>query len=125
MGERCAVLGISRADDTEIAAIEYEEEVPDVNETVRIEYEAIPKGIEVYSGDVEGDHFDPDRTPEYIDTDEVELEAEWSIMKRGTANDTRAFTDTPAKHADQPVLAISIEELSTISFKGVPTREEE
>ena len=119
------VLGIGWADDTEIAGIEHEEEVPGVDETVRIEYDAIPKGMEVYSGDTEGGSFEPDRTPEYIDTGDETLEPEWSIMMEGTAADTREFSDTADRHADQPVLAISIEELSTISFKAVPTQEVE
>ena len=106
------VLGIGWADDTAI-------KIPVAGVGV------IPKGMEVYSGDVGGDGFEPDQTPEYINTSGDVLDPEWSIMMEGTADDTRGFSETADQHADQPVLAISIEELSTASFEDVPTREED
>lgn len=90
-----------------------------------IEHEEIPKGMEVYSGDVDGEGFEPDPTPEYIDTGDEEPEPDWSIMMFSTAEDTRDFSEPTEEYADQPVLAISIEELSTISFEGIPTKERE
>jgi hypothetical protein len=73
--------------------------------------EFIPKGFEVYSGDVEGDAFEPDETPE-----QVRGEIEWSIMVSGDADDFSVIG------GPQPRLAYSIEELSTIDFEDVPSR---
>ena len=122
------VLGVGWADDTAIGideevTIEIETEYGDIEHTATIEHEEIPKGMEVYSGDIDGDGFKPDATPEYVDRGDGVPNPRWSIMMRGTTNDTRDFPGMTAD-ADQPVLAISIEELSTISFENVPMREE-
>ena len=103
------VLGLGWADDTEIKL-----ELP--GDSV----ELVPKGMEVYSGDVDGEYFEPDQTPEYIITADGELEAEWSIMMRGQAEDTQEFSEMTA---EQSVLAISIEEISTVSFDDIPAQE--
>ena len=87
--------------------------------------EVVPKGMEVYSGDVDGKYFEPDQTPEYIDIGQPDLSPRWSVMMRGPAPDTRDFSDTASKYAEHPVLAISMEELSTISFEEIPTKNEE
>ena len=99
------VLGVGRANDTAI-------EIPVAG------FGVVPKGMEVYSGDIDGDGFEPDQTPEYLDVGPVDrnMDAEWNIMMRGTAPDTQSFSETTA---EQPVLALSIEELSTISFIDV------
>ena len=100
MHETGHALGVGWADNTPITS-------PGLDEL-------IPKGFEVYSGDVdvEGDAFEPDETPERA----VGPSPEWSIMMPGTA-DNLAATASP-----QPRLAYSIEELSTIDFEDVPSR---
>ncbi|PSP47031.1 hypothetical protein BRC69_01820, partial [Halobacteriales archaeon QH_6_66_25] len=99
MHETGHALGVGWADDTAIS-------IPLVGDGL------IPKGFEVYSGDVDGDAFEPDETPERA----VGPSPEWSIMRSGTA-DNLAATASP-----QPRLAYSIEELSTIDFEDVPSR---
>ena len=79
-------------------------------------------GYELYSGNEDPDHMGgADPTPEYIDAERPELYPRWSIMARGSADDTRHFTDTTAT---QPVVAFSIEELSTTSFDDIPSQED-
>lgn len=97
MHELGHTLGIGWADDTaiEIAG-----------------YEVVPKGMEVYSGDIDGDGFESDDTPEEMSG----MDLEWSIMAIGAANDHR--------EGAPPQLAYSLEELSTIDFEEIPSREE-
>jgi hypothetical protein len=99
MHETGHALGVGWADDTAIS-------IPLVGDGL------IPKGFEVYSGDIDGDAFEPDETPERA----VGRNPKWSIMMSGTANNLAA-TASP-----QPRLAYSIEELSTIDFEDVPSR---
>ena len=99
MHELGHALGVGWVDDTAIS-------IPLVGDGL------IPKGYEVYSGDIDGDAFEPDETPERA----VGPSPEWSIMRSGTA-DNLAATASP-----QPRLAYSIEELSTIDFEDVPSR---
>lgn len=68
--------------------------------------------MEVYSGDVDGDGFEPDETPEEVGGPGLE----WSIMAIATADDYGA--------GSIPRFAYSIEEASTIDFKRIPSREE-
>lgn len=66
--------------------------------------------MEVYSGDIHGDNFEPDETPE-----EVGGNIEWSVMREGPAIN---YGIGPT-----PTLAYSIEELSTVDFDEIPSRD--
>ncbi|WP_254766184.1 hypothetical protein [Salinilacihabitans rarus] len=96
MHEAGHVLGVGWADDTAI-------EVAGIG--------VVPKGMEVYSGDINGNNFEPDETPEYANGPNPR----WSIMRAGTANDLGT--------GPTPRLAFSLEELSTIDFEDVPSRD--
>lgn len=72
---------------------------------------ACSKCFEVYSGDVDGDFFEPDETPEELNGD-----VQWSIMWARTANSYAS--------GKIPSLTYSIEELSTVDFEDIPSREE-
>ena len=101
MHETGHALGVGWADDTAIS-------IPLVGDGL------IPKGYEVYSNDEDdedGDGFESDETIERIPG----LELDWSIMGLGSAEDTGAGL--------RPVLAYSIEELSTIDFENIPSKD--
>ena len=101
MHELGHALGVGWADDTAIS-------IPLVGDGL------IPKGYEVYSNDEDdedGDGFEPDETIERIPG----LALDWSIMGLGSAEDTGA--------GPRPVLAYSIEELSTIDFENIPSKD--
>jgi hypothetical protein len=70
------------------------------------------RGLEAYSGDVNGKYIGKDETPEENQNGNVE----WSIMKRGTAVDYSSTTNPV------PRFAFSIEELITIDFNYIPSR---
>lgn len=95
------VLGAGWADDTPIPVFGF----------------VVENGYEVYSGDVDGDIFEPDETPERVNIN-GRSEYEWSIMTRGTAID---FGDSSS---NTPMLTYSIEELSTIDFEKIPSRDD-
>ena len=72
-----------------------------------------PHGREVYSGDVQGKVGPPDETPEHV-VFPGSRERWWSLMQSGTARDI----------SDQqlPRYAYSIEELMTIDFEEIPSK---
>ena len=83
---------------------------------------ACAKCYEVYSGNTDPDitgGVDPTPEPIFISGDE---DIAWSIMARGTADDTRAFTTTSA---DYPIVAFTIEELSTVDLENMPSQTED
>jgi hypothetical protein len=69
------------------------------------------QGMEVYSGDINGDHFDEDTTPEYLP-----IGPRWSIMRAGPAYNWGSSSDLR--------LAYSLEELSTSDFEEIPSVED-
>ena len=99
-------LGAGWADDTPI-------EIPGTGLGV------VPKGMEVYSGDIVDPRFEADVTPEFIEIGPDE-EPEWSVMSRDIM-DARGFSGTNAAY---PVFVFSIEELSTVDFQSVPSRDD-
>lgn len=66
-----------------------------------------------YSGDVENPTFDKDPTPENI-LSRGELEVEWSLMS------TREISFASSRGMI-PRFVYSIEELSTVDFKHIPS----
>ena len=102
MHETGHALGVGWADDTALP-------IPLVGDGL------IPKGYEVYSGDIDGDAFEPDETPEELIIS-GRTEPEWSVMMSGTAVEFGSST------ASLPRFAYSLEELSTIDFDNIPSR---
>jgi hypothetical protein len=98
MHELGHALGVGWADDTALP-------IPLVGN------EIAAKGFEVYSNDEDGVGFGSDETIERIPG----LALDWSIMGLGSAEDTGA--------GPRPVLAYSIEELSTIDFENIPSKD--
>ena len=98
MHELGHALGVGWADDTAIS-------IPLVGDGL------IPKGYEVYSNDEDGDGFESDETIE----DLPGLIDRWSIMGLGDAEDVGT--------GPMPLLAYSIEELSTIEFDTIPSKD--
>jgi hypothetical protein len=98
MHETGHALGVGWADDTAIS-------IPLVGDGL------IPKGYEVYSNDEDGDGFESDETIE----DLPGLIDRWSIMGLGDAEDVGT--------GPMPLLAYSIEELSTIEFDTIPSKD--
>ena len=68
----------------------------------------VAHGLEAYSGDVTGEYIGVDETPEQIG-----IKVQWSIMMRGQADDFS--TSSRSRYA------VSIEELSTVDFKHIPS----
>jgi hypothetical protein len=97
MHETGHALGVGWADDTPITFLGLDE--------------FIPKGFEVYSNDEDGDGFESDETIE----DLPGLIDRWSIMGLGDAEDVGT--------GPMPLLAYSIEELSTIEFDTIPSKD--
>lgn len=80
---------------------------------------AAPKAFEVYSGNRDDRNLTGglDPTPETVTL--RQQDPEWSIMREGTAENSVRYTGTSA---DFPVLLFSIEELSTVDFKHIPSQ---
>lgn len=76
----------------------------------------VQRGLEVYSGDVNGQFLGEDTTPERLTQNG---DPEWSIMMRGTADDQSGEQNPTSR------FAFSIEELLTVDFKHVPSRGKE
>lgn len=81
------------------------------------------KCLEVYSGAGNPTKIGGvDPTNESVITNPPSTGQRWSIMSRGTADDTRGFTETTARF---PILAFSIEEFVTADFEHIPSKTEE
>ena len=77
-------------------------------------------GYEVYSGEESDFLGGEDPTPEVVLIND-EKDDQWTIMARGTAEDLRD-TNTPG---ESPIMAFSIEELSTVNFEEIPSKTED
>jgi hypothetical protein len=61
----------------------------------------VQRGLEVYSGDTNGQYLGPDKTPEYLAINGRQR-AEWSVMRRGSAVDMRRIQ---RNYRDMPLVS--------------------
>lgn len=104
-------LGAGWADD-DMLKLEYHSGSLDVS------FAPVPYGLEAYSGDVDGSRIGVDGTPEYVHPSSGgKVRVTWSIMKWGIAiNVSRSGMNIP-------LYPFSIEELSTIDIKHIPSKD--